>query len=100
MKSIETSNELTPVNLYKRKRKRRQITCTCPAYSFPHRLGGGKCRLSAFASRIYNGEEGFRPKCSNCISNNNSTCEVAEEREDARYCETIVTIFNFKEDKL
>ena len=26
------------------KTKRKQITCNCEAYSFPHRLDSGKCR--------------------------------------------------------
>ena len=26
------------------KPKRKQVTCTCEAYTFPHRLDSGKCR--------------------------------------------------------
>lgn len=26
------------------KPKRKQVTCTCEAYKFPHRLDSGKCR--------------------------------------------------------
>lgn len=32
-----------PEDLPRQKRRRRQTTCTCRAYPFPHRLGGGDC---------------------------------------------------------
>jgi hypothetical protein len=28
--------------------KRKQITCYCTSYSFPHRQGGGKCEMPDF----------------------------------------------------
>lgn len=34
----------------KSKKRRNQITCTCQAYDFPHRLDSGQCR------RFYNAE--------------------------------------------
>ena len=94
-----------------RRRKRKlQLTCTCSAYKFPHRLGGGKCRLSNFAERIYHGEElfitpsGDRPslvrECNSCMCNVNYSCEVAEGIESAKYCESIIQLFSFNEVKL
>ena len=40
----------------KNMRYRKQITCTCDAYPFPHRLGGGECN----PDHIDLGSPGFR----------------------------------------
>jgi len=40
----------------KRKRPTPQMTCTCNAYRFPHRLGGGRCTKD---EAPYCGECGF-----------------------------------------
>lgn len=31
-----------------RKRRKGELTCSCPAYAFPHRMMGGKCSGIAF----------------------------------------------------
>ena len=42
---IEESDEyaLAATRITRRRDGRRQDTCLCPAYPFPHRLGGGRC---------------------------------------------------------
>lgn len=47
--------------------------CTCPAYKFPHRIGG-KCTGSHFAERYYWEN---RTLCRYCNCNNQDSCDVA-----------------------
>lgn len=66
-----------------RKLKRRQITCWCYVYPFPHRINGGKCRGRDWAQSYY---ELDRWACSCCASNCNTYCEVANGQEDIKHC--------------
>jgi len=85
--------------LKKKRYKRRQITCNCSAYNFPHRLSGGKCTLSKFANRTF--EENYGSGiCGNCNCFNNGICEVSEGIESPDYCEAIIEIESFHEIKL
>jgi len=71
-----------------RKRKPRyQVTCWCRAYSFPHRIGGGRCSGSAWAGEylIY-----VRQECDLCNCLRGSECDVANGAEDIKYCEGMV----------
>ena len=68
----------------KRNRKRKQVTCICGAYSFPHRLGGTKCSGSAWA-RSYWEIEG--KCCVLCSCERGGACSVMDGREDVRLCE-------------
>ena len=43
--------------------KRKQITCRCPAYNFPHREGGGKCEMPEHCIAVEG--EGFA-ECGYC----------------------------------
>lgn len=54
-----------------------QVTCTCQAYEFPHRFGGGRCDG---LSLVVPGSE-----CRNCHLNNNG-CEVLKGQEHPREC--------------
>jgi len=67
-----------------RPRRRFQLTCTCPAYSFPHRLGGGRCREESWAEAyyIFDGEA-----CLRCNCNHDGLCDVAGGAESIHHCE-------------
>jgi hypothetical protein len=67
----------------KNKRKRRQVTCLCHKYVFPHRLGGSKCDGSLWARSYF---EVVQISCNRCNAHNGSVCEVAEGREDIAEC--------------
>lgn len=70
----------------KRKKKRGvQLECTCLAYPFPHRLGGGRCSGEEWAAhqRMW----GDSRVCITCPENEGHTCAPAEGRESIKYCE-------------
>ena len=50
-----------------------QITCNCSAYSFPHRLNGGKCNGQEWINNYFYND---RTECLNCTSNRETYCEV------------------------
>ena len=77
-----------------KKTKRIQVTCNCSAYEFPHRIGGGNCTGSEWASSYFGV---IREACSmcNCLNSGESgaqgersgTCDVAEGIESVKMCE-------------
>lgn len=70
-------------------KKRKQLTCRCGAYGFPHRLSGGKCSTARLADKIHNENYGSGV-CRSCPCNVEAHyCEVAEGAESARYCQAI-----------
>jgi hypothetical protein len=69
---------------YRKKLRRRQVTCLCGVYEFPHRLGGGKCYGRDWTASYYESEGIY---CSCCVANINQVCEVASGQEEIRYCE-------------
>lgn len=74
------------------KRKRRQYTCRCDAYSFPHRFVGGKCSgLSVVEKTRSSGS-----LCKSC-SLNNQGCEVLKGIESPKECEGVREIIQFLE---
>jgi hypothetical protein len=62
----------------------RQITCTCRAYPFPHRLNGGKCDGSKWAEKYF---YQIRTECQYCNNNCETHCDVAQGRESIENCE-------------
>lgn len=59
------------------------ITCTCPAYGFPHRLSGGKCDGTVWVED-YLWTVGL--ECHTCPQRNDNGCDVAEGRESLELC--------------
>lgn len=83
----------------KKKRRRKQITCTCSAYSFPHRLSGGKCTLVKYAERTHGLYFGSGV-CLGCICFKSGSCEVAEGIESPKYCQAVQELEHWNELKL
>ena len=52
--------------------------CTCGAYAFPHKLGGGKCDGSTFAEHQY---YYVRSECEYCNCNTGYQCDVITGQE-------------------
>jgi hypothetical protein len=75
---------------------RKQITCTCKAYPFPHRLSGGKCTIIAYCSRYFYED---RALCALCLCNKQSYCEVVEGLEAAGYCKKVQELEHLHEIK-
>ena len=73
--------------LKKRRSKRKgEVTCTCSAYKFPHRFGGGKCNGRQMAETSY--------PCKDCIScveyePSEYPCAVVDGREGAWACDIV-----------
>lgn len=74
-------------------RKRIQVTCKCSAYPFCHRIGGGKCDGSDWATSY---AELDGSMCEGCPCNNNysgsaqgerfGSCDVSEALESHVHC--------------
>ncbi len=77
----------------KSKKRRIQVTCWCGAYSFPHRIGGGRCSGSSWAESYF---YTIKIECENCISNKVSFCEVAMGIESISYCEAYENEFHYQ----
>jgi hypothetical protein len=61
------------------KAKRKQITCRCPAYDFPHRQGGGECTMPDDCPPA--NEIGFKEVCGWCEMDDNCVYQ-----EKYRWC--------------
>lgn len=68
------------------RQRRKQVTCWCGAYEFPHRLDSGNCTGCAWAQSYFWNE---KIVCAYCNSNNNGSCDVADGREQIRYCDGV-----------
>lgn len=78
------------------KMKRKQYTCRCPAYDFPHRFGGGKCTgisevQKCWENKIY---------CRQCIAFSDYGCDVINGQEHPRECPYVQDIENQYEIRL
>jgi hypothetical protein len=83
------------------KRNRRgEWICSCAAYRFPHRFGGGKCDGSWIPVETWEGNYGGRSPCRDCNSNVQGRCEVADGRESVTVCEAWLEFVDFNEIKL
>jgi hypothetical protein len=63
-------------------------TCRCSAYSFPHRLSGGKCSGREWAESFI---RLFRNECEFCRNKNNDHCDVAIGVENIKTCQNAHT---------
>lgn len=77
------------------RRKRRQITCNCQAYDFPHRFGGGRCDGLAIVEANVGGYH-----CDACNLLNGGRCEVMTGQEAARECVYVLEFCEYNEIKL
>ncbi len=59
-------------------------TCTCGAYEFPHRLGGGLCDAVSFVEALRKKER--MGDCKYCILDSKGECQVLSGLESAHYC--------------
>lgn len=73
---------------------RRQVTCKCGAYSFPHRFGGGKCDGLVIVIAAAGSSH-----CHYCHMNNNG-CEVIKGQEHPRECPAVIDFCEYNEVKL
>lgn len=74
--------------------RRFQVTCTCPAYDFPHRFGGGKCDGYHIVAEQCGGW-----LCSTC-NLFNGRCEVMSGQEAPKECPYVIEFCEYNEIKL
>ena len=72
----------------KRKRRPGEVICTCPAYKFPHRLMGGRCKGEAQVQALWDQNYGSGP-CRQCNYLQCGSCQVLEGREAPHRCPEI-----------
>ena len=77
-----------------KKRLRRQVTCDCGAYHFPHRIFGGRCNGIHIVEQNAGGAD-----CASCFLNNNG-CEVLKGQEHPRECAYVLDFAAYNEIKL
>lgn len=80
----------------RKKRKRKQITCQCTAYKFPHRFGGGKCSWFRYANHHWNQYYGHCQICAGCNSFVEGHCEVVTGQESAKYCAALQEFLEYE----
>lgn len=74
-------------NRKRRKRRLGEITCTCPAYPFPHRLMGGRCSGSSFVHDFFSDNMwGECRQCRYCFVEDGLECEVCNGLEPSWEC--------------
>lgn len=73
---------------------RHQITCTCGAYEFPHRFGGGRCDGMVIVIQALGSLH-----CVNCHLSNKG-CEVVKGQEHPRECPAVQDYIHYHEVKL
>lgn len=74
------------------KRRRKQYTCRCGAYDFPHRFSGGRCQgLWLVEPNHY---------CPSCNLLTDSGCQVINGIEHPRECPLVQDFCNHHEVKL
>lgn len=73
---------------------RKQVTCHCSAYDFPHRFGGGACNGQSIVETKFGGEY-----CASCPAFNNG-CDVLRGVESPKECEYVIEFCEYHEVKL
>ena len=72
-----------------RKHRLGEVNCTCDAYKFPHRFGGGRCIGANIPEDTWNKYWGTGP-CEECmchtISDYENICDVVDGRERVTQC--------------
>ncbi|AWD90241.1 hypothetical protein [Dickeya phage Sucellus] len=76
--------------------KRRQVTCNCSVYKFPHRFGGGKCNGMDIVLK----SAGYNSNCNSCYLMNNGRCEVILGQESPKECQFVIDFIYLNEVKL
>lgn len=76
-----------------------EFTCTCSAYSFPHRMGGGKCSGICVVEDTWYKNYGLGI-CSGCSCHSDFVCEVVQGQEDVKECRAFEEFINFNEIKI
>lgn len=74
-----------------RKPRKYEQTCTCKAYKFPHRFGGGKCTGKVIVYEYFSETGGIDGECASCMlcdkSQGFTVCEVIDGGEPAEGCQ-------------
>lgn len=85
----------------KRKPRHGEYVCTCGAYKFPHRFGGGKCSGIHIAENTWNRCWGGGV-CSMCNAMNEKEryCEVVMGQENISECEAYQEFINYHEIRI
>lgn len=87
----------------RRKPRRGEYVCTCGAYRFPHRFGGGRCSGYFIAVEQWESHYGSGD-CRHCNSLNRTEavpyCEVVEGGESVQECPVWQEFVRFNEIKL
>ncbi|ATN93840.1 hypothetical protein [Escherichia phage SRT8] len=73
---------------------RKQVTCRCRAYDFPHRFGGGRCNGIAIVEQHFPGS-----LCGSCLLFNDG-CEVLKGQESPCECMYVQDFIEYQEIKL
>lgn len=85
----------------KRKARKGEYVCTCPAYSFPHRMFGGRCYGQHFVSHYWHAHYGTGD-CKDCglFDRTEYCCEVEDGRENPTECEALQEFIHIHEIKI
>ncbi len=87
------------INNVRRKPRKGEHVCRCPAYRFPHRFGGGKCTGFHVVAQQWYTFFGLGA-CENCISNSDGSCQIVEGRESEKECPVFQELVDFEEIRL
>ena len=86
-----------------RQRRHYEYTCTCGAYRFPHRFGGGRCSGMWIVTQQWENHYGGGD-CRNCNSLNDTEavryCEVYEGGESVRECPVWQEFIHYNEIRI
>lgn|SRR5574343_91254 len=91
---MSVTDKLLTISTRNKRTKQKQFTCSCTAYKFPHRLGGGRCTLQKFVVREFEKNYGSG-ECSGCLCFSNYECSVANGVESPEYCQIVQNIEHF-----
>ena len=72
----------------KRKPRKGEFVCTCHAYKFPHRFGGGRCNGFFVIDDYWQGHYGGG-ECTSCnllCDDGERTCQVVDGQESVTEC--------------
>lgn len=83
-----------------RKPRKGEITCTCRAYKFPHRMMGGACQGKKWVSVFWDKNQSDECRqCNNYVEDysNGCHCDVIMGVEPPRQCPELATYLDFEE---
>lgn len=79
-----------------RLRRKGEVTCNCPAYSFPHRFGGGCCNGWHIVEQCFD----QRLQCQHCNLYSENGCDVLNGIESCRECPSVIYFCAWHEIKM